>query len=55
MVINFQLNQKEKILSLLEQVPDPEIPVLSVLDLGIVRDVICKDDAVEIVTPRQGG
>jgi ring-1,2-phenylacetyl-CoA epoxidase subunit PaaD len=24
---------------LLEQVPDPEIPVLSVIDLGIVRDV----------------
>ncbi|HMC87591.1 MAG TPA: 1,2-phenylacetyl-CoA epoxidase subunit PaaD [Chitinophagaceae bacterium] len=31
---------KQKILSLLEQVPDPEVPVLSVIDLGIVRDVI---------------
>ena len=27
--------------SLLEHVPDPEIPVLSVVDLGIVRDVTC--------------
>jgi ring-1,2-phenylacetyl-CoA epoxidase subunit PaaD len=31
---------KQKILSLFEQVPDPEVPVLSVIDLGIVRDVI---------------
>ncbi len=27
--------------SLLAHVPDPEIPVLSVVDLGIVRDVTC--------------
>jgi len=30
---------KQHILSLLEQVTDPEVPVLSVIDLGIVRDV----------------
>ena len=30
---------KEEILSILETVTDPEIPVLSILDLGIVRDV----------------
>lgn len=30
---------KQKILSILEQVTDPEIPVLSIIDLGIVRDV----------------
>ncbi len=30
---------KEAVFSLLQQVPDPEIPVLSILDLGIVRDV----------------
>src|ERR1700759_3113001 len=30
---------KEKILSLLETVTDPEVPVLSIIDLGIVRDV----------------
>ena len=28
--------------SILETVPDPEVPVLSVLDLGIVRDVKCE-------------
>jgi ring-1,2-phenylacetyl-CoA epoxidase subunit PaaD len=29
----------EKIWSLLEEVSDPEVPVLSILDLGIVRHV----------------
>src|ERR1700709_620134 len=29
----------EKIWSILEEVTDPEIPVLSIIDLGIVRDV----------------
>ncbi|MFN0082969.1 MAG: 1,2-phenylacetyl-CoA epoxidase subunit PaaD [Ferruginibacter sp.] len=32
-------NDTAAIWSLLEQVPDPEIPVLSILDLGVVRDV----------------
>src|ERR1700709_1772881 len=30
---------KENILSILETVMDPEVPVLSIIDLGIVRDV----------------
>ncbi len=40
----------------LEQVPDPEIPVISVVDLGIVRDVVWVDDMLEIsVTPTYSG
>ena len=48
---------KETILSLLQEVCDPEIPVLSILDLGIVRDVILNDDGqMEIViTPTYSG
>lgn len=48
---------KEHIYSLLAQVTDPEIPVLTILDLGIVRDVICtQDNAVEIIiTPTYSG
>lgn len=34
--------------SILETINDPEIPVLSILDLGIVRDVVLKDDELEI-------
>ena len=30
---------KESIFKLLETVPDPEVPVLSIIDLGIVRNV----------------
>ena len=31
--------EQQKILKILEEVKDPEVPVLSVIDLGIVRDV----------------
>lgn len=40
----------------LDEVPDPEIPVISVVDLGIVRDVSWKDDTLEVaVTPTYSG
>jgi ring-1,2-phenylacetyl-CoA epoxidase subunit PaaD len=47
----------KKILDILSNVPDPEVPVLSVLDLGIVRDVITQDDgSLEVViTPTYTG
>jgi len=40
----------------LDQVPDPEIPVISVVDLGIVRDVAWRDEVLEVaVTPTYSG
>lgn len=40
----------------LAEVPDPEIPVISVTELGIVRDVVLEGDAVVItVTPTYSG
>lgn len=43
--------------TILEEVTDPEIPVLTIQDLGIVRDVkIHQDDTVEvIITPTYSG
>jgi len=43
--------------ALLETVPDPEIPVLSVVDLGIVREVVHgADGAIEVrITPTYSG
>jgi len=42
--------------SLLETVYDPEVPVLSIVDLGIVRDVRMADGHLEIViTPTYSG
>lgn len=47
---------KEQIWSILEKVNDPEVPVLSVIDLGIVRDVKLSDDEIEItITPTYSG
>lgn len=42
--------------AVLGTVPDPEVPVLSVCDLGIVRDVVERDDGLEVVlTPTYSG
>ncbi len=42
--------------ALMEEVCDPEIPVLSIIDLGIVRDVKIINDAIEIfITPTYSG
>jgi ring-1,2-phenylacetyl-CoA epoxidase subunit PaaD len=43
---------KDRVLGILSHVPDPEIPCLSVVDLGIVREVT--DDAV-VITPTYTG
>ncbi|MEO5984891.1 MAG: 1,2-phenylacetyl-CoA epoxidase subunit PaaD [Ferruginibacter sp.] len=51
--------QEERIWKLLEQVFDPEVPVLSIIDLGIVRKVVLSqylDSTVEItITPTYSG
>lgn len=42
--------------SWLDAVPDPEIPVISVVDLGIVRDVAWEGDTLTVtVTPTYSG
>ncbi|MDC0231201.1 phenylacetate-CoA oxygenase subunit PaaJ [Aureispira] len=50
------MKKLESITSILKQVSDPEIPVLSILDMGIVRDVNIGEDTLEIViTPTYSG
>jgi ring-1,2-phenylacetyl-CoA epoxidase subunit PaaD len=40
----------------LDAVPDPEVPAVSVRDLGIVRDVLAYGDGIEVVlTPTYSG
>lgn len=47
---------KEYIYNLLETVKDPEVPVLSIVDLGVVRAVRIKSDIIEIdITPTYSG
>jgi ring-1,2-phenylacetyl-CoA epoxidase subunit PaaD len=44
------------IYDLLEQIPDPEIPVISVVELGVIRDVIVDGKKVTIkITPTYSG
>ena len=46
----------QNIWKILEQVSDPEVPVLSILDLGIIRDVKINGDEIEIIrTPTYTG
>lgn len=46
----------KQIWSILETVTDPEVPVLTITDLGIVRDVKENNDTVEvIITPTYTG
>jgi len=43
------------VLEWLSAVPDPEIPVLTITDLGIVRDVRVNDEVVVSLTPTYTG
>jgi ring-1,2-phenylacetyl-CoA epoxidase subunit PaaD len=47
---------KEYILKLLSEIPDPEIPVINISDLGILRDVKLEGDLCTVViTPTYTG
>ena len=55
MVIEKQHIEKE-LIPILEQVFDPEIPVLSVLDMGVVRSAIINEKKVKVkITPTYSG
>ena len=55
MVATATIKQK-KIWSILETVTDPEVPVLTITDLGIVRDVKIIGEEIEvIITPTYTG
>jgi len=47
---------EKQIWSLLEEVKDPEVPVLSIIDLGMVRSVTTSEDKINItLTPTYSG
>jgi ring-1,2-phenylacetyl-CoA epoxidase subunit PaaD len=44
------------LIPILEQVSDPEIPVLSIMDMGVVRSAFIKKNIVEVeITPTYSG
>ncbi len=51
-----QPSLRERALAALEAVTDPEIPVLTIADLGILRDVSVHGDVVDVtITPTYSG
>jgi len=46
---------RDQVLEWLSKVPDPEVPALSITDLGIVRDVVVNGDVVIALTPTYTG
>ncbi|HUR65593.1 MAG TPA: 1,2-phenylacetyl-CoA epoxidase subunit PaaD [Chitinophagaceae bacterium] len=55
-MVNTVIISKEEIYSVLETVTDPEVPALTITDLGIVRDVIINGDEIAVViTPTYSG
>ena len=56
MTISEKPNIQEHLISVLESVPDPEIPVLTVLDLGVIREAVEMDGVIHIkLTPTYSG
>lgn len=50
------LPSREELFEILESVKDPEVPVLSVVELGIVRDAIAGESGVVVtITPTYSG
>tara|TARA_B100000767_G_scaffold66763_2_gene63168 strand:+ start:4436 stop:4939 length:504 start_codon:yes stop_codon:yes gene_type:complete len=45
-----------ELISILEQVSDPEIPVLSIMEMGVVRSAILENEIVKVaITPTYSG
>ena len=46
----------DKIWELMEQVPDPEIPIINLVELGVIRELNLVDDKLQVViTPTYTG
>lgn len=47
---------EQELIPILEQVSDPEIPVLSIMEMGVVRSAITENDLVKVqITPTYSG
>lgn len=50
------MKSREEIFRLLDSIPDPEIPVISVVELGVIRDVTISGKKIEVfITPTYSG
>jgi len=55
-VVRRALPSREELFEILDTVKDPEVPVLSVVELGIIRDAVAIDTGVVVtITPTYSG
>jgi ring-1,2-phenylacetyl-CoA epoxidase subunit PaaD len=55
-VVSVAESRREAILRWLDEVKDPEVPVLSIRELGVLRDVeVSGDEVVVVMTPTYSG
>ena len=48
--------QTNRIWEILDRIPDPEVPIISIVELGVVRDVIYSKNQLTIsITPTYSG
>ncbi len=54
--MNSSVLNKDQILSWLHEIPDPEIPVISIVELGVIRDLTFNGNTLEVtITPTYSG
>jgi ring-1,2-phenylacetyl-CoA epoxidase subunit PaaD len=50
------MNDTKDIFSLLNEIPDPEIPVISIVELGVIRDINISGKKISVtITPTYSG
>ena len=55
-VVTVKQHIDEKLIPILAKVSDPEIPVLSIMDMGVVRSAVIDKDQVRVqITPTYSG
>lgn len=55
-MVTLEQNIEKELFPILEKVSDPEIPVLSILEMGVVRSAIIENDIVKVtITPTYSG
>jgi ring-1,2-phenylacetyl-CoA epoxidase subunit PaaD len=54
--MNNQLFTNEKIMGFLHEIPDPEIPVIDIVELGVIREINALEESIEVtITPTYSG
>lgn len=54
--MNSKLYSNEQVMGFLHEIPDPEIPVIDIVELGVIREISAINDSIEVtITPTYSG